>query len=390
VLQGRLREAEVYYREAVRALPGHETVLPVVVGGPAYSFGLGDLLRERNDLDGAEELLRQGMDMLHGSLIVDADLVLLGHVALARIQQARGENAAATATLDSFYDLARKHGFVAEMGARAATAQAHLRLLQGDLAAAIQWSDRYAELRIENEELRTISSNDFRNSQSDTPWVILNLAPKYQWELEDLTLARVWIAQGRADHAGQLPRDALQLLDRLLDAAEAAGRIGSAIEILTLRALALHAQRDQQGALAALERALALAAPEGYARIFVDEGAPMRELLALVAARRSQVAEYANKLLAAFQDKETRRQGDKEIESLHTTGVSLSLVEPLTDREFEVLQLLARGRSNQAIARELFVAVGTVKRHVNSILGKLQAQSRLEAVARAREAGLLP
>jgi LuxR family maltose regulon positive regulatory protein len=144
-----------------------------------------------------------------------------------------------------------------------------------------------------------------------------------------------------------------------------------------LRALAFHAQGDRVEALSALERALLLAEPEGYIRLFVDEGAPMLALLRLAHAR-GMTPEYVTTLLSAF--------GRKEEAGVHR---SLSLVEPLTEREREVLQWLAAGASNREIARRLVLSLGTVKKHVSNICGKLEVQSRTQAVARARDLHLL-
>ncbi len=204
---------------------------------------------------------------------------------------------------------------------------------------------------------------------------------RYLREHDYLALARVRIAQGRQDPAGPMLRDARHLLDRLLAAAEAGERMDSVIEILVLQALAVQAQGDVPQALAALERALTLAAPEGYVRVFVDEGSPMVTLLRHACARGIHAA-YAAHLLA---------QADVPVPPgpapSHATPHPLP--EPLSAREMDVLRLLAAGRSNQAIADELVVAVGTVKRHISSSMGKLQAESRLDAVARARDLHLL-
>ena len=198
------------------------------------------------------------------------------------------------------------------------------------------------------------------------------------------------ITQWRRDQAGPHLRDALRLLDRLLEAAEAGARMDRVIEVLILRALALHAQNDLNAALAALERALTLAAPEGYVRVFLDEGQPMAALLH-EAHSHGIAPGYVATLLAAFPTDEERTPANST--SRHTGGSQHSALSTqssaLTERELEVLRLLAAGHSNQEIAGELVVAVGTVKRHVNNIMSKLQAQSRLQAVTRARELNLV-
>ena len=136
-------------------------------------------------------------------------------------------------------------------------------------------------------------------------------------------------------------------------------------------------------ALASLERGLALAEPEGYARIFVDEDAPMAQLLSEAAAQRI-MPDYIGKLLAVFDAEKQNKSEDKP----YLSPVQL-LIDPLSQRELEVLQLIAQGLSNREISERLFLAVNTVKGHNQKIFDKLQVQSRTEAVARARELGLL-
>jgi len=194
---------------------------------------------------------------------------------------------------------------------------------------------------------------------------------------------------------------AVPLLDRLLQAAEAQQRMGSVIEILIAQALAQQAQGDAPAALAALERALTLAEPEGYIRIFVDEGEAMRWLIAECrvlpekqANREGQrLIRYVDKLLAAFA---LPAIPQLETPVLHQAqrGASVNnqqsaLIEPLSPREVEVLHFIEQGFSNQEIADRLFLALSTVKGYTRTIFDKLQVQRRTEAVARARELGLL-
>ena len=185
---------------------------------------------------------------------------------------------------------------------------------------------------------------------------------------------------------------ALALLDRLYAAAAAQDRVGSLIEISALRALALAASGEEAAAVTALAAALTLASPQGCIRVFADEGPPMAALLArLIAARRSggAAAEVPLGCLARLQ----RALGAQDIvpdaRPGNVTAVP-GLVEQLTSRELEVLQMLAAGRSNQAIASQLVVTLDTVKKHVSHVLGKLGATNRTEAVSRARELSLIP
>jgi LuxR family maltose regulon positive regulatory protein len=205
----------------------------------------------------------------------------------------------------------------------------------------------------------------------------------YAREFEHLTLARVLIAQGRetGDGAAQARREAIQLLGRLQSAAKTGGRTGSLIETLLLMALAHEAEGDRPAAREALDRALRLAEPEGYARIFADEGAPMARLLDEAAARGSQ-AGYAGRLRALI---EPERQAGVGI----PTPAVQPLTEPLSERELAALRLIAEGLSNREMAERLFLALPTIKALNRTLFAKLQVNRRTEAVARARELGLL-
>jgi len=226
---------------------------------------------------------------------------------------------------------------------------ARIQLAQGDVAAAAGWA-RHRGLHPDDE-------------------------PSYPQEPEYLVLARVLLAQERPAEAGAL-------LDRLRTSALAQDRAGSLLEIDALRALALADGGDRAAAVSTLATALELGDRQGRIRVFVDEGPPMRTLLAhLLAARRTDPdcarnvpLDYIGRLVRAFEP---------------DAAPALGLVEPLSRREMEVLRLLAAGRSNQQIADELVVSLNTVKRHVTHILEKLGVANRTEATARARELGLL-
>jgi ATP/maltotriose-dependent transcriptional regulator MalT len=213
----------------------------------------------------------------------------------------------------------------------------------------------------------------------------------YEGQITHLALCRVFIVRNRADRA-------IRLLERMLAAAEAAGRIGEMVEMLALKALAHHAQHQTDQALDTLAQALTLAEPEGYVHTFIDEGLQMAALLR-DAHTRALMPSYVAMLLDAFstQDKGTRRQGDKQISTspivagpLSTSlQVSLSLVEPLSKRELEVLSLMAQGLTNNEIAQRIVVSAQTVKVHTRNIYGKLDVNSRMQAVAKAKALGLL-
>jgi LuxR family maltose regulon positive regulatory protein len=211
----------------------------------------------------------------------------------------------------------------------------------------------------------------------------------YLHEFEHLTLARVMIAEYQGSQAEARIRDALRLLERLLKAAEEGKRTGSTIETLILQALAHQTRGNNPQAFASLKRALTLAEPEGYLRIFVDEGKAMVELLSRLSQSHesgrpglSEVEgskEYIRRLLSAFE----KPSDDRDAAPVQP------LIDPLSKRELEVLRLVAQGFSNDQISKRLFLSVSTVKGHNLRIFGKLQVKSRTEAVARARELGLL-
>ena len=197
----------------------------------------------------------------------------------------------------------------------------------------------------------------------------------YHHDLEHTNLARVLVAQGMRQPLGAQLDEALHLLDRLFAAAEAAGWIHEEIKILVLQSLARQARGDREGALRALAQALALAESDGYVRIFINEGAPMGELLRQAAARDISL-HYVNRLLAAL---EPEMAEDPPV----TQSASAALIEPLSDREIEVLRLLTSHLSTPEIAQQLYVSVNTVRSHVKSIYGKLAVHSRQAAVVRA-------
>jgi LuxR family maltose regulon positive regulatory protein len=202
----------------------------------------------------------------------------------------------------------------------------------------------------------------------------------YLREFELITLARVLLAEYQSSHAEGTVRDVLHLLNRLLDAAEEGNRIGCVIEISIVQALAHHARGNQAKAFESLKRALQRAEPEGYFRIFVDEGKVMIELLTGLneSHHDAGLREFIRKLLSASEKQEKNAAVSRQ-----------PLIDPLSQRELEVLRLVEQGLSNDQISKKLFLSVSTVKGHNLRIFNKLQAKSRTEAVARARELGLL-
>jgi LuxR family maltose regulon positive regulatory protein len=360
-LQGRLRVAASTYRQTLQVVPGQQG-LKSLAGSAAYYVGLGDIHREWNDLDDAEGLLTQGMDLMRGPLTIDADVATEGYLALALVYQALRRYSDALACLDTLENLARQNDFPPSLTTRAEAGRARLALARGDLQTAAHWAGT-SGLNVDDEI-------------------------DYLRHMEYLTLARVLIAQGREDSSGRLLDDALGLLDRLLRAAEDGGRMGSVIEILALRALVVHKRGDTSEALVVLERALTLAESESFVRTFVDEGDPMFTLLRKVPERRQNLRQhdlllYVRRLLAAFDSPNTTAGPPPPVG--HARVPTQPFIEPLTTREREVLELITEGLSNQEIAAQLFIATSTVKGYIHSIFRKLEVNSRTKAVARARE-----
>lgn len=338
IIQGQLRQALQTCRQAMEmaVVDGTRTSVAGFAG-----LGLSKILYEQNDLPAAERYASESLDLLIQSGTTDS--FGIGHALLARIRQARGDDDGALAAIQRAVQIAQ--GFdIARVSILIGAHQARIWLAQGKLELAARWARDYERLS-ETEYLR---------------------------ELEDLTLARVFLAQDK-------PSEPLALLDTLLPPAEDAGRMGTVIEISALRALALRTLGDIDKALGALERALQLAEPEGYARVFIDEGEPMAHLLRQ-AANRTIAPSYVGQLLAVL-GTITKDQPAIDMSSL---------VEPLSDREIQVLELLADRLSNSEIAQRLFISLPTVKSHTRNIYGKLGVHNRKEAVVRARALSILP
>jgi len=207
---------------------------------------------------------------------------------------------------------------------------------------------------------------------SDDPFMFEN-------ELTHIAQARVLIAQNRVN-------EAIEILLRLEESACSAQRIGRVIEILLLESLAMQQKGDSEDAILALTKCLTLAEPEGYVRVFLDEGKPIQMLLAawLAHAKPSGLRNYAVRIHSQFDTEPPVLSAPQQ--KTFPTG---NLIEPLSQRELEVLQLMALGRTNKDIAQQLVVAPGTIKSHTASIYRKLDAANRTEAVSRARQLGIL-
>jgi LuxR family maltose regulon positive regulatory protein len=373
--QGRLRQArDVYHRALDLATDDRGQRLPVA--GQAL-FGLAELSRHWNDLDTAIRYLQEGIELIEHWGEVGA---IEGYMLLARVLQAQGNVDAAQEALDKARDRAIRFDATDLDDRAVALQQARLWLAQGKLEATRHWFETQG-LDRQPAGIRPDDGED--------------LVAQRMLKYEHTVLARFWLAQGR-------PERALELLVPLIAWMERVSREDLIIEGRVLQALALQAKGQSTQATEALQRALSLAEPEGWARIFVDEGERMRSLLSdfrlalgdparkTEAQERDRLLLYANTLLDAFPDRETA--AGAEPMSRHPPGIQdleSQLVEPLSERELEVLGLLAAGMSNPEIADQLYIAVSTVRSHCKNIYGKLNVHRRWDAVRRGQELGLI-
>jgi LuxR family transcriptional regulator, maltose regulon positive regulatory protein len=343
---GQLREAHASFLRAIR--------LAAQQSGPGQlpcaeaHVRLADILREWNDLPAAEDRLSRGLRMADAAQHTTA--LLAGRLIEARLEAACGRPAAARQALAEAEALVSVHEFScleAQLGAQ----RARIDLELGDLSAAQRWAAAPS------------------GSRTDMPAA--------QRELEALVRARVSLRSGDAATAAHQ-------LSELVGPARAAGRMATVLECLVLQALAQQALGRLDQAAEWLSQALSLARPEGWVRLFVDEAKPMERALCACRSRLARdradndLAAYASRLLASFPGQQ-----------LLAVNRPTQHYEPLTPRELEILALVGRGASNHDVAEQLVLSVGTVKTHLNHILGKLGARNRTEAAAYARELGLL-
>jgi LuxR family maltose regulon positive regulatory protein len=350
IAQGRLNEAVRTYEQSLQLA----TEQGEPVWGTANLYvGLSELHRERGDLEAAKQHLLRSKELdEHGGL---PETRYRWYVAMARIKEAQGDLDGALDLLD---EAERQYVESPDPDVRPVAAlKTRVWVAQGRLTEALGWTRE-----------RGLSAHDDLS---------------YLREFEHITLARVLLARYKSDREERSIHEAMGLLEHLLKAAEAGGRMGSVIEILVLQALAHEAQGDSSTALVPLERALSLAEPEGYVRIFVDEGLPMARLL-YEALSQGVESDYIRRLLAAFPVAESEQTASSPMR-----GSKSELVEPLSERELEVLQLIAEGLTNQEVATRLYLSLHTVKVHARNIFTKLAVKNRAQAVARGRALGIL-
>jgi len=309
----------------------------------------GEVLCEWNDLDTAIDHVIRGCELCEQG----KDVAMLGwsYLCLVRVLCSKGDMAGAEEAIQRLEALTRESDLPPFVANPVAAWKARLWLTTGRLEAAERLLRK-----------RGLAVDD------DIP---------YLREREYLTLARLLTIQG--ERQPRSLEEATKLLERLLVQAEAERRMWHVIEALVLQALSFQAQGHTDRALAALARALSLAEPEGCVRVFVDEGRPMARLL-YGASARGISPEYAGRLLAAFPALEPAETSPK---------LPTEMIEPLSERELEVLRLIATGATNREIAQDLVIAVNTVKKHVSNILGKLEVVNRRQAARRARDLGLI-
>jgi len=348
---GQLHEAEKTYQTIVEMAPADPSKVFFPVG-EGY-IGLGCVHLEWNDLDAAENYLERGMDLCRqGGL----DGVFIGKIRMSRLRQAKGDLAGALKEIHVPQLVERVDNFTL------ITRRIQIVLAEGDIDHAQRLAAPLVEILDRN--------------PASIP------VPLLFFEMIEALVARLYLAQGELEKA-------LQLLDRLQTSDEPNKRAGRLIEVHLLRALVYQMQNEGKPtpeAIKSLEHALALGEPEGFVLLFLEAGPEVRPLLNAVierSATSARVKKYAHRLLVAFGE-----MGEPRAKLPISEGGGL--VEPLTPREMEVLELLALGDSNQVIADKLVITVRTVKKHTSNIYGKLNVNNRTQAIVRSRSLGLLP
>ncbi len=352
ITQGRLHEAISIYERGLQLATKQGA--PALRGAADMHVGMSELHYQRNALKIAEQHLLKNKEL--GELNGLPKNPYRWRVAMARIRETQGDLDGALDLLDEAESL-----YVGDFSPNVrpiSALKARVWVKQGKLEKALTWA-RERKLSIDED-------------------------PSYLREFEQITFARILLSQYHSDHTDSLLYDAIRYLERLLKAADEGGRMGSVIEILVLQALARQMQNNIATALVSLERALALAEPQGYVRIFVDEG-PNMAMLLREAVARGIMPNYTDKLLTAFD----ADQGLDVEAPPSAAPASSSLIEPLSQRELDVLRLFRTDLSGPEIARELVIGLSTVRTHTKSIYSKLNVNSRRAAVKRAVELGLM-
>jgi LuxR family maltose regulon positive regulatory protein len=315
---------------------------------------LGEVLAELNDLERAIQHAGQGIKIAEGG----QNLVFLSmsYLYLMRVFYSKKDLAGAKEVFDKVLHFERETTIPTWLSSQMASWQVKFWLLQDDLEAVSNWADKHG-----------ILVNDGQHTHEGIDYFSM---------IDYIVYARVLIAQDRME-------ETIQLLRHLYKTAEKSGRISRSIEIKMLQALAYQSTGQTEQAMESFEHVLNLAEPKGFIRIFVDEGPPMASLLYEALSRGISPA-YIQQLLAAFPIPEPEETVSTE-QQVDQSG----LIEPLSEREIEVLELLAKGLTNQVIAKKLFLSPHTVKVHTRNIYGKLAVNNRTQALDRARTLGIL-
>ena len=351
VAQGHLLEARQIYKRSLQIVMEQEG--EIIRGITDIYWGLGMLHHEQGDVEIAEQYLAKSEEL--GDQMALPDWPHRKRRVLAQMEAVQGNFEDAHNLLDEAEQLYFR-GPVPDIRSIPAL-KAHVWIQQGKLTEAWKWA-RDQGLSVADEL-------------------------SYRREFEHLTFVRLLVAEYKTNQTEHAISEAMELLQRLLGAAEDGHRLGSMLEILVMQALSYEAQGDIPSALVPLERALSLAEPEGYMRLFIDEGLPMAQLLSATAAKKI-MPDYVGKLLAAFDGVEQVSSGKSE-----SPPVSQPLVDPLSERELEILTHVAAGLKNKEIAAKLFVSVNTIHYHTKNIYSKLGVNSRTKAIAKAKELNLL-
>jgi LuxR family maltose regulon positive regulatory protein len=357
VIAGKLHQAKTSLQKAAQ-IATREDGRQVPVAGYAYVY-LGDLYLEWNDLETAASYSQMGIDLCKrvGYLMDQA----VGHTNLSRVKLAQRDWDAAQDALKEAQILSQKMKAYVYVRRWVENCQLRLWTAQENFEAITRWTQECG-LQVDDELT-------------------------FLRDIEHLILARALTVLGRAQPRGSYLDDAFTLLARLLTMTQASGWSGKTIEVLVLLSLVLQAMDEEERALQSLEEALAIAKPEGYVRTFIDEGSAIADLLQITASRGIHI-EYTGELLAAFDETRVDKFRLGISDDTSSTAKTNHMLETLSNREFEVLRLLASDLSGPEIAEELSIALSTLRYHTNNIYGILSVHNRREAVSRAKQLGL--
>jgi len=355
---GEMKQAQELYTQALQ-MARDSKGNPLPIAGKVL-MGLGEIAREQNDLQTAEQNLKQAIQLLQ---YLGEGGIVVAYLTLSRIYQAKRDVQSAFEMLERAQELAVQSVGTELDDFLVSLQRARLNLNLGDLDQAVQWAQE------RNLDPETILDGSMVDGAYPASFVLMKL-PEYT------TLVRILIAQGRIE-------EAQAVLKFCSSIAEETNQLRRTMECLVLQMDLLQHQGKTDSALQVLQKALILAEKHGFFRVFLDEGKATIRLL-YEALKRDILPEFTGKLLAASTTTETLRPTPSII-----SGWNEGVVEPLSDRELEILELIAQGMSNQDIAQALVLSVSTVKWHTSNIYGKMGVKNRTQAVAKARLMGIV-